>query len=149
VCTGHCTVQCPVHRQPRAKMLFFLCAVRWFTGQLLCAVRCAPESHCRLSGVPISRFKKTAPSPTGPEASCFPASARALCPAAISPPPAISTGGDHPRWAPATSPVLFPSVSSSPLPSFSLLSVSKPLCHPIHHPPVQIQISVKSHASNW
>jgi hypothetical protein len=50
-----------VHRQPRAKIQFFLCAVRWFTGQLLCAVRCAPDRHCRLSGAPISRFKKGPP----------------------------------------------------------------------------------------
>jgi hypothetical protein len=61
VCTGHCTVQCPVHRQPRAKNPFFLCAVRWFTGQVLCAVRCAPDRHYRLSGAPISRFKKRPP----------------------------------------------------------------------------------------
>ena len=57
MCTGHCTVQCPVHRRPRADPIF-LCAVRWFTGQLLCAVRCAPDRHCRLSGAPILRFKK-------------------------------------------------------------------------------------------
>jgi hypothetical protein len=36
----------------------FLCVVRWFTGQLLCAIRCAPDRHCRLSGAPISGFKK-------------------------------------------------------------------------------------------
>jgi hypothetical protein len=36
----------------------FLCAVRWFTGQLLCAVRCAPDRHCRLSGAPILGFLK-------------------------------------------------------------------------------------------
>jgi hypothetical protein len=62
VCTGHCTVQCPVHRRPRADPIF-LCAVRWFTGQLLCAVRCAPDRHCRLSGAPILRFKNNASSP--------------------------------------------------------------------------------------
>jgi hypothetical protein len=70
VCTGHCTVQCPVHRQPRAKSIF-LCAVRWFTGQLLCAVRCAPDRHCRLSGAPISRFKKRPPARAEPEAHYF------------------------------------------------------------------------------
>ena len=30
--------------------------VRWFTRQLLCAVRCAPNRQCRLSGVPITGF---------------------------------------------------------------------------------------------
>jgi hypothetical protein len=40
VCTGHCTVQCPVHRQPRAK-IHFLCAV---SGG-------SPDSYCALSGV--------------------------------------------------------------------------------------------------
>jgi hypothetical protein len=44
VCTGHCTVHCPVH-QMRAQNSFFLCAVR-----------CAPDRHCRLSGAPIIGF---------------------------------------------------------------------------------------------
>jgi hypothetical protein len=40
VCTGHCTVQCPVHRQPRAKNPFS-CAL---SGG-------SPDSYCALSGV--------------------------------------------------------------------------------------------------
>jgi hypothetical protein len=40
VCTGHCTVQCPVHRQPRAKIPFS-CAL---SGG-------SPDSYCALSGV--------------------------------------------------------------------------------------------------
>jgi hypothetical protein len=40
VCTGHCTVQCPVHRQPRAK-IHFSCAL---SGG-------SPDSYCALSGV--------------------------------------------------------------------------------------------------
>jgi hypothetical protein len=40
VCTGHCTVQCPVHRQPRAK-IHFPCAL---SGG-------SPDSYCALSGV--------------------------------------------------------------------------------------------------
>jgi hypothetical protein len=40
VCTGHCTVQCQVHRQPRAKIQFS-CAL--FGG--------SPDSYCALSGV--------------------------------------------------------------------------------------------------
>jgi hypothetical protein len=64
----------------------FLCAVRWFTGQLLCAVRCAPDRHCGLSGVPVSRFKKTAPSPSRARSLLSPASARKLS--------ALSVSGD-------------------------------------------------------
>jgi hypothetical protein len=58
VCTGHCTVQCPVHRQPHASNLFS-CAL---SGG-------SPDSYCALSGVhrigtvdcpvrPYSIFKK-------------------------------------------------------------------------------------------
>jgi hypothetical protein len=40
VCTGHSTVQCPVHRQPRAK------------NPLSCALSGgSPDSYCALSGV--------------------------------------------------------------------------------------------------
>jgi hypothetical protein len=40
VCTGHCTVQCPVHRQPRAKIPFS-CALSGVhrTGTVDCPVR--------------------------------------------------------------------------------------------------------------
>jgi hypothetical protein len=59
VCTGHCTAQCPVHRQPRAKIPFS-CAL---SGG-------SPASYCALSGVhrtgtvdcpvrPYSVFKKS------------------------------------------------------------------------------------------
>jgi hypothetical protein len=40
VCTRHCTVQCPVHRQPRAQILFS-CAL---SGG-------SPDSYCALSSV--------------------------------------------------------------------------------------------------
>jgi hypothetical protein len=61
VCTGHCTVQCPVHRQPRAQNPFS-CAL---SGGSL-------DSYCALSGVhrtgtvdcsvrPYPVFKKTFP----------------------------------------------------------------------------------------
>jgi hypothetical protein len=61
VCTGHCTVQCPVHRQPRAQNPFS-CAM---SGG-------SPDSYCALSGVhrtgtvdcpvrPYSVFKKSFP----------------------------------------------------------------------------------------
>lgn len=119
-------MQCPVHRQPRAKIQFFLCVVRWFTGQLLCAVRCAPDRHCRLSGAPISRFKKGPPARSRargtlsqPALSSLSVSGDSLFPHRRSP----ATRGHRPHWAPATSPVLFPlgeQLLSSPLLSCSL-----------------------------
>jgi hypothetical protein len=59
----HRTLHCALSGAPAAARFksFSLCAVRWFTGQLLCAVRCAPDRHCRLFGAPISRFKKSPP----------------------------------------------------------------------------------------
>jgi hypothetical protein len=53
---------------------FLLCAVRWCTQQLLCAVRCAPDSHCRVSVALITRFKKTASSPRPSQRLFFPLS---------------------------------------------------------------------------
>jgi hypothetical protein len=66
----HRTLHCAMSGAPAAarEVPLFLCAVRWFTGHLLCAVRCAPDRHCRLSGVPISRFKKQPPARARPEA---------------------------------------------------------------------------------
>ena len=102
MCTGHCTVQCPVHRQPRA-IIQFSCAL---SGG-------SPDSYCALSGVhrtgtvdcpvcPSRVLKKTAPSPTGPEAPCFPASACALCPAAISQRPPASFSHRRPPSSPGS-----------------------------------------------
>jgi hypothetical protein len=63
VCTGQSSVHQTLHyamsgapATARSKS-FFLCAVWWFTGQLLCAVRCAPDRHCRLSVRPYSVLK--------------------------------------------------------------------------------------------
>jgi hypothetical protein len=95
VCTGHCTVQCPVHRLPRAKNPFS-CAQ---SGG-------SPDSYCALSGVhrtgtvdcpvrPYRVLKKGLQPATEPEAHLFPASALSLClsgislsPPATFPPPA-------------------------------------------------------------
>jgi hypothetical protein len=71
VCTGHCTVQCPVHRQPRAQNPFS-CAL---SGG-------SPDSYCALSGVhrtgtvdcpvrPYHILKKTPPARAEPEALRF------------------------------------------------------------------------------
>jgi hypothetical protein len=133
VCTGHCTVHCPVHR-PRAQELPFLCAVRWFTGQLLCAVRCAPDRHYRLSGAPISRFKKRPPARNRARGSHSPLCSLALCSLAIPPLLIVSA---HRQRAPVTSPAwasLSPPLGEQPPPSASPLSVllvcSEPLSTP-------------------
>jgi hypothetical protein len=71
VCTGHCTVQCPVHRQPRAKNPFS-CAL---SGG-------SPNSYCALSDVhrtgtvdcpvrPYRVLKKGLQTETEPEAHSF------------------------------------------------------------------------------
>jgi hypothetical protein len=52
----------------------------------LCAVRCAPDMHCRLSGAPILRFKKTASSPRPSQRLSFPHSLALYPPLAISSP---------------------------------------------------------------
>jgi hypothetical protein len=133
---------------------FFLCAVRWFTGQSLCAVPCASDSHCALSSVhrtctvdcpvrPYHVLKKGLQPAPEPEANIF------LCSLALSPlwrfalprrrPPLT---GDH--RAPATqcsSPTLL-SVSS-PF-SLCLSSLSVLLCRdPQSTLLCQIQIPIK------
>jgi hypothetical protein len=143
--TALCTVQCI--GRARSKSIF-LCAVRWFTGQLLCAVRCAPDRHCRLSGAPISRFKKMPPARAEPEALKFLPS---LCLSALlwrSDPLA----DDH--RAPASTvlrrpPALIPSPSgeqsclhSSLFSLFSLVSSPPPLLGPNQFP-------VNSSESKW
>jgi hypothetical protein len=152
VCTGHCTVQCPVHRQPRAK-IHFLCAV---SGG-------SPDSYCALSGVhrtgtvdcpvrPSRVLKKKGLQPVRARGILF------LVARSVS----SSVSSDFPAPAddllsPATSVLrrscararplplgeqahLFP--LSSPLPS----SLSLWLCTTPVYP---FQISVKSHASSW
>jgi hypothetical protein len=54
----HRTLHCAMSGAPAAARYnsTLLCVVRWFTGQLLCAIRCAPDRHCRLSGAPILGF---------------------------------------------------------------------------------------------
>jgi hypothetical protein len=90
VCTGHCTVQCPVHRQSRAKILFS-CAL--FGG--------SPDSYCALSGVhrtgtvdcPVRPYRvlKKGLQPDRARGSVFslPAPVSSLFLAIPSPPPAI------------------------------------------------------------
>jgi hypothetical protein len=84
VCTGHCTVQCPVHRQPRAKDPFS-CALSGVhrTGTVDCPVR------------PYRVLKKGLQPETEPEAPFSPPPAFLSVPLATpTPPPAIS---DHRR----------------------------------------------------
>ena len=79
MCTGHCTVQCPVHRQPRAKYLFS-CALSGVhrTGTVDCPVR------------PYRVLKKGLQPAAEPEAQLLTASSLCSLFLAIpSPPPAI------------------------------------------------------------
>jgi hypothetical protein len=126
VCTGHCTVQCPVHRQPRAKNPFS-CAL---SGG-------SPDSYCALSGVhrtgsvdcpvrPYRVLKKGLQPETEPEAHFFlPASAPSLC-LAVShltgdlPPPAATVSDCAPATS-CSSPSLLGEQPISP-------SVLLPLC---------------------
>jgi hypothetical protein len=104
VCTGHCTVQCPVHRQPRAQIQLS-CALSGVhrTGTVDCPVR--PYRVFKIASSPQSRARGSF---------YFPASARCSLSVAIPPPPrrsppaATISGG-----APVTlgSPLLPPSVS--------------------------------------
>jgi hypothetical protein len=152
VCTGHCTVQCPVHRQPRAKIQFS-CAL---SGG-------SPDSYCALSGVhrtgtvdcpvrPYRVLKKKASSPTEPEAQSFSPASRSLClsgdsrsPAGDLPPPAATVSGQAPATHPAPlgeQAPLFPLLPSQ----FSGCGTCAPLTTPFC---AQIQIPVKSSESKW
>jgi hypothetical protein len=105
VCTGHCTVQCSVHRLPRTKNLFS-CAL---SGG-------SPDRYCALSGVhrtgtvdcPVRPYcvLKKAYSPHPSQRLIYSPASRPLClsgtslsPAGDLPPPAATVSD----WAPATS----------------------------------------------
>jgi hypothetical protein len=108
VCTGHCTVQCPVHQQPRAKSRF--------------PVRCPVVHRTATVRCPVcpSRVFKNRPQPdqAEPEA-LFLLPAAQLSASGDFPSPAISTGG-HPL-RPCSGDLGLP--SSSP----SVSSFSSPL----------------------
>jgi hypothetical protein len=144
VCTGHCTLQCPVHRQPRAKYPFS-CAL---SGG-------SPDSYCALSGVhqtgtvdcpvrPYRVFKKTASSPRP--------SQRLFSLWALSSLQLLPLSGDPPLTGDLPSPAAIlrrPRQCSSPLgeqpPLFLSLSLSLSLCSlgcalPHFHPFAQLSI---------
>jgi hypothetical protein len=118
VCTGHCTVQCPVHRQPRAKNPFS-CAL---SGG-------SPDSYCALSGVhrtgtvdcpvrPYRVLKKGLQPETESEAPSTPPPAFLSVPLATpTPPPAISDHRRPPSLTVLRRPraPLLPSLVSSPV----------------------------------
>jgi hypothetical protein len=120
VCTGHCTVQCPVHRQPRAKNPFS-CAL---SGG-------SPDNYCALSGVhrtgtvdcPVRSYrvlKKGLQSETEPEAHFF------------SLPLLLSVSLAVPCTSPASSPLrrspAIPRRPRAPLLPSSVSSLFPPLC---------------------
>jgi hypothetical protein len=134
VCTGHCTVQCTVHRQPRAKIPFS-CALSGGSS----------DSYCALSGVhrtgtvdcpvrPYPVFKKSFPSRARGLAFLF----------SVLPLPSVSgdlpppLAGDHPSLAstvlrrPRPSAPLLPSLGEQlPSPFVFSLSVSLGCAPPI------------------
>jgi hypothetical protein len=115
-----------VHRTLHCAMSGAPAAAR-YKSVFLCAVRCAPDRHCRLSGAPISRFKKRPPARDRARGSLSPPPAvLSVSLATPSPPPAISL---H-RWPPSPTrlrrprvPLLPSSVSRPSLPQFSSPSV--------------------------
>jgi hypothetical protein len=133
VCTGHCTVQCPVHRQPRAKNRFS-CAL---SGG-------SPDNYCALSGVhrtgtvdcPVHPYRVLKKGPPA-RGSQFSSSASDSLPLAI--PPLRRRPSPHRRPPSSTvlrrtrASLLPSSVSSSSLPPFSSLSV---LVSRALHPPL-------------
>jgi hypothetical protein len=125
VCTGHCTVQCPVHRQPRAKIPFSYA----LSGG-------SPDNYCAMSGVhrtgtvdcpvrPYSVFKNSFPSRARGQAVSLLCSLPLSRSLAITPSPTTTPlrRSLH-RRRPSASPL--PSLVSIPfsLPPFSLSS-----CH--------------------
>jgi hypothetical protein len=130
VCTGHCTVQCPVHRQPRAKNPFS-CAL---SGG-------SPDSYCALSGVhrtgtvdcpvrPYHVLKKASSLRPSQRLISSPLPALSLCPWRFLPSPAISLHRRRSSGDLASAPLL--SVSSLlPSSAFSLsvsLGSATPFC---------------------
>jgi hypothetical protein len=124
VCTGHCTVQCPVHRQPRAQNPFS-CAL--FGG--------SPDSYCALSSVhrtgtvdcpvrPYHVLKKSPPARSQARGFSVPLFSLSL---AISTPSPVTTPlrrSLH-RRRPSASPL--PSLVSIPFSLFPPFSLSS--CH--------------------
>jgi hypothetical protein len=95
VCTGHCTVQCPVHRLPRAESSFS-CAL---SGG-------SPDSYCALSGVhrtgtvdcpvrPYRVLKNRLQPEAEPEAFCL-----NPCSLSLFSPAILLTGGCPPATSP-------------------------------------------------
>jgi hypothetical protein len=134
-------VQCPVHRQPRAIIQFY-CALSGVhrTGTVDCPV------------CPSRVLKKPPPArPSQRHSFLFPA-ARCSLRLAISPPPAISTGGHllRPCSGDLGLPSSSPSVScSSPLPFSPVLCLSDSRAPPFLSLLQIFQNSVKSHESSW
>jgi hypothetical protein len=124
VCTGHCAVQCPVHRQPRAQIPFS-CAL---SGG-------SPDSYCALSGVhqtgtvdclvrPYCVLKKRLLPEAEPEALSFLSAlwlSALLCSNPLS--GDLLTGGDPPATK-CSSPALLSGEQSLLLPFPLSLSVS-------------------------
>jgi hypothetical protein len=152
VCTGHCTVRCPVHRQPHAKFPFS-CALS--DG--------SPDNYCALSGVhrtgtvdcpvrPYSVFKKSFSARARGQAHFLSPLASLSLGLWKSPPrrrPPFLSGGlftDGVQVHPLPSLVRIPLSLSFPFSLCVLLSPVKPLSSTLVS---QFQIPVKSSKTKW
>jgi hypothetical protein len=147
-------VHCPVH-QPRVRRSTFsyalsggspdsYCALSGVhriatmrypvcTGQLLCAIWCAPDRHCRLSDAPITRFKKR-PLARPQARDHISLAISALC----------SLSGDLPRRRLFSCNQVLPFILSGEQPQFlSPLSVFHPVSTPFHPPLIHHSNSLK------
>jgi hypothetical protein len=151
VCTGHCTVQCSVHRQPRASNLF-PCAL---SGG-------SPDSYCVLSGVhrtgtvdcPVHPYRvlKNGLQPETELEALF--SLCAFC--SLFSADLLPLAGDLPSPAstilrrPRPSAPLLPSLGEQPLLPLSSLSLYfSRQCTPYFHPLCPIQNPMNSSESMW
>ena len=115
-----------MHRTLHCAMSGAPAAARYNTI-FLCAVRCAPDRHCRLSGAPISRFKKRPPARPSQRLNFSASSLCSLIPGDSLSPRRRSptTGGHHLRRCSGDfGPLSFPPSVSRPLPLFSSPSLS-------------------------
>jgi hypothetical protein len=119
----------------------------------LCAVRCAPDRHCRLSGAPISRFKKRLPARIRARGSLFSSSASCslfLATHSSRRRRSSATGGHRPRLGSGDLiPLSFPLSVSLPLFSLPLCALSEAVRLPFSTPLQILQIPVKSNESSW
>ena len=133
----HRTLHCALSGAPaaRARILF------------LCAVRCAPDMYCRLSGAPIMRFKKRPPArPSSQRPPLLIFSLAPLCSLGDFPSPATCS-----RRRPSSGETVTSSLLSGEKPQLSLLfsfpSVSGSSA--AYVPPLLLPFQIPINSSEW